>query len=179
MELIRISQDKIKISLTKSDLDAYDISVDSIDYQTEQTRNVFKELFGKAKNQTGFDADGEKVFVQIYTARDGGCEIFISKLNKPALPEKKQYKTTVFVFDELKALLCACKQLVRLGYSGDSDAYADGNKRFFLVLNALRKTENAYLREFGEPVEDTLIDYIREHANLIKSSDAVQILSPL
>ena len=72
MELIRISEDKIKISLSKAELDSYAISVDSMDYGTEATRSVFKELFGRAKESIGFDADGEKVFVQIYSARDGG-----------------------------------------------------------------------------------------------------------
>ena len=80
LELIRISDGKIKIALTKEELAAYSLSAESIDYGREETRIVFRELLDGAKKSMGFDAEGDKVFVQIYTAKDGGCEIFVTKI---------------------------------------------------------------------------------------------------
>ena len=80
LELIRISGDKIKISLTKEDLKEYRITVEKMDYSEKQTKEIFRKLLSEAKNKTGFDAGKARVFIHIYQSSDGGCEIFVSKI---------------------------------------------------------------------------------------------------
>lgn len=178
LELIRISSDKIKISLTKAELDAYELSVDSMDYGRDETKEAFRELFIEAREQTGFEADGEKVFVQIFRAKNGGCEIFVSKIgisHKKALADKNVI-TEIFAFESLDGLISTCVSLKRCGFNGSSSAYADG-ERYYLMLCAPTDLEIAYATEQGERVLLPPIAYINEHFDTIRASDAVDILS--
>ncbi len=181
MELIRISKEKIKISLTKAELDAYDLTVESMDYGHKRTQKAFRELFVEAKEQTGFETDGEKVFVQIFRARDGGCEIFISKIEQRSEPEtrkKPKNKEELYAFSSLGEMLLLCAGLVRLGYAERSSAYVS-NGVFYILFSGLNEIQAALALEYGRRREDRSRAYINEHFSLIRKNDAVQMLSSL
>ena len=80
MEFILIGDGKIKVSLTKEDLEEFELSADELDYANTETKRMFWDVLSRAKARTGFDTDGEKVLVQLYPSRDGGCEIFVTKI---------------------------------------------------------------------------------------------------
>lgn len=80
MELIMISESKLKIMLTSEDMRAYSIDCSMLDYENTETRRAFWSILDEAKHRTGFDAASEKVFVQVYPSKEGGCEMYITKL---------------------------------------------------------------------------------------------------
>ncbi len=80
MELIIINQSKLKIMLTPPDMQRYELSAEQMDCADEQTRRAFRHIFDDARDRIGFDTTGEKLLVQLYTSREGGCEIFVTKL---------------------------------------------------------------------------------------------------
>lgn len=80
MELIVISDSKLKIMLTKEDLREYALDCNTLDYENTETRRAFWSILDEAKHRTGFDAASEKVFVQVYPSRAGGCEMYVTKL---------------------------------------------------------------------------------------------------
>jgi negative regulator of genetic competence, sporulation and motility len=80
MELIVISKSKLKIMLTPPDMQRYELCDGQMDCADEQTRRAFRHIFDDARDQIGFDTEGERLFVQLYTSRGGGCEIFVTKL---------------------------------------------------------------------------------------------------
>jgi negative regulator of genetic competence, sporulation and motility len=80
MELILISNTKLKIMLDESDMREYRIGDDS-DCAEPETRRAIRTLLDKAKNEIGFNTDGSEIFVQLYTSRKGGCELFVTKSN--------------------------------------------------------------------------------------------------
>ena len=80
MEWIVISPSKLKIMLRQEDMKRYDLCMDRLDSADEQTRHTFRQIFEEVRCHTGFDTAGERLFVQLYTSRDGGCEIFVTKL---------------------------------------------------------------------------------------------------
>ncbi len=83
MELIIIDEKKMKIMLTAPDLRHYELRAERMDCADEQTRRAFRHIFDDARSQTGFDTTGERLFVQLYTSKSGGCEIFVTKLGEP------------------------------------------------------------------------------------------------
>lgn len=178
LELIRISEGKIKIALTKEELAAYSLTSESIDYGKEETRLVFRELLDGVKKSMGFDTEGDKVFVQIYTAKDGGCEIFVTRIEPENRKTASKPQKQTFEFGRFEHLLATCRALVRMGYKGRSDAYT-GEKNYLLVLHAPTKTVSAYVREFGERLEELPEGYINEHYKPIKKSNAVKTLGIL
>ena len=111
--------------------------------------------------QTGFDTDGQRVLVQLYPSRHGGCELFVTKVGTlctaeencptrkraPILSEKinlDQYyesiektnsASAVFSFDSLNDLLAVCRRLEQLEHSSPSSAYIGDDGRYYLILN--------------------------------------------
>ena len=80
MELIKISASKLKIMLSVPDMQKYDLEADCIDCADEHTREAFRHIFDDAGAQVDFRTEGERLFIQLYTSRGGGCEIFVTKL---------------------------------------------------------------------------------------------------
>ncbi len=80
MELIMISDSKLKIMLTLDDMKTYSLDCATLDYDNTETRKAFWSILDEAKHRTGFDAASEKVFVQVYPSRTGGCEMYVTKL---------------------------------------------------------------------------------------------------
>ncbi len=80
MELIIIDESRLKIMLTQTDMCHYDLPAERITTAGASTRRAFRHIFDDARERIGFDTTGERLFVQLYTSRGGGCEIFVTKL---------------------------------------------------------------------------------------------------
>ncbi len=80
MELIIIDESRLKIMLTPTDMRHYDLPSTEMTTAGASTRRAFRHIFDDARAQVGFDTTGERLFVQLYTSRGGGCEIFVTKL---------------------------------------------------------------------------------------------------
>ncbi|MBR2474377.1 MAG: adaptor protein MecA [Clostridia bacterium] len=178
MELIRISYDKIKISLSKAELDEYELTVDEMDGGAQKTQRVFRELFVCARDQTGFDTDGERVFVQIFRAKGGGCEIFVSKVSGEKEKKKSRFSDSAYGFSELCELIGACKALDRIGFHSQSSAYKSEDG-YLLILSSPSENERAYASEWGKAIDIPKSEYVSEHLSVIRETDAVQTLSSL
>ena len=161
MEFILISENKIKVILTGEDLREFELDADELDYSNTDTKRMFWDVLSRAKHSTGFDTDGQKVLVQLYPSRCGGCEMFVTKIgalssdegngnsavrSTPIISEKitvkgkqrgKHYEKkryAAFGFDSLPRLLAVCRQLQSVGYASDSLAYIDDAGRYYLFL---------------------------------------------
>ena len=146
MEFILIGDGKIKVSLTKEDLEEFELSADELDYANTETKRMFWDVLSRAKARTGFDTDGEKVLVQLYPSRDGGCEIFVTKIGSlykedeeslagsalaESIGQRRKRKTAsaershsaVYSFLSLDDMIRVCRELERRGYAESSRAY--------------------------------------------------------
>lgn len=175
MEIITISEEKIKIMLNADDLKSFDLNASSIDYSNTETKRMFWDILSRAKRTVGFDTDGHRVLVQLYPSRCGGCEMFVtrlSELNKSCdesdgdfpqiepvinrLPQKKkircestEQKSGVFAFEDMESLLSVCRRLSNIGYNGESEAYFGDDKRSYLFLSDLEPCVYLPLDEFS------------------------------
>lgn len=80
MELIVISRSKLKIMLTEPDMQHYHLEATHMNCTDAHTREAFRHIFDDARDEIGFDTEGKRLFVQLYTSKGGGCEIFVTKL---------------------------------------------------------------------------------------------------
>ncbi len=87
MELILISNTKLKIMLNENDMQRYKIGSES-DCAEPDTRRAIRSLLDCAREQIGFNTEGEEIFVQLYTSKKGGCELFVTKCQENALCEE-------------------------------------------------------------------------------------------
>lgn len=82
MELIVISESKIKIMLTEPDMRHYHLNTSDMNCSDEHTQAAFRHIFADAHKEIGFDTEGKRLFVQLYTSAEGGCEIFVTALER-------------------------------------------------------------------------------------------------
>lgn len=191
MELILINDTKLKVMLDPSDMD--DLAMNDI--HPRQTRQALTVILEAARKQCGFDASHSRIFVQMYPCRRGGCELFVTKMEKrsetfllrsgteKALTEYRKYEPEkryhsghiIYVFRELGHLLSTCACLLTSGYSGGSCAWHDPSGGFYLSLDS----ETFFAGEhFGKLCPSSMYYYINEHCRLL-SAEAVPVLGNL
>ena len=200
MNIILISDDRLKVVLTDRDLSGYGIRIEDIDYGNTETKRVFWTILDKAKNETGFDAALSRIFIQIYPDSRGGCEMYVSRIGdkkssrsrtdgvRCAIGGESDGETVEYVyrFGGLDALISACRILVSSGFRGFSSAYACGmepDSEFYLIIKVALEDEERmvlYLAEYGESYVSRYGKWrLMEHCRLISEGDAVSILGNL
>ena len=209
MELIRISDSKLKIMLTPTDMCHFDLNTDNFGEDSEKTRIAFRHLMDEIKKQIGFDTDDNRISVQYFPSREGGCEMFVTHLQSlpPITDGKDSHALTkqtalqlqptqksggsfrrdfAYRFETLNDLLRVCKRLQQIGYIGDSSAFRDEKKQYYLLLTLLCASPFSMPEDFHFVLEYGYLEnasmlklYIREHGKLIATPDAVNELSYL
>ena len=192
MDLLPITKDKLKIMLTKEDLARFGLSCETLDYHSTETRCALWRLFDEVKQKTGFDAAKGKLFVQVYTAKDGGCEMYITQTKQNAAEgvsfqkETCLIEKTLFSFATLDDMLAACLSLCECGIHTDSVAYAEMHT-YYLALgsdigNHLPSRYPSHnelsagdlMAEFGKKEEPAKEAWLSEHGSCICPDHAVE-----
>ncbi len=206
MELIRISNKKLKIMLTPADMCHFELNADSFGENSQQMHKTFRLLLEEIRKQTDFDADDRQISVQYFPSREGGCEMFISQLQNneggrsaAAQTEKRALqpltigrssgsfrRDCAYRFESLDALLRVCRRLRDAGYIGESVAYRDEKDRYFLLITILSSSpfvtpdEWNFISEYGAVENAALLKlYILEHGSILCPDSAVQRLAEL
>lgn len=199
MELILISESKLKIMLTADDMENNGISEDLLTYGEKDVRKVFEGILEEAKIKTGFDSSTGRLIIQVYPSKDGGCEVYFirkfdgekntgTKEKTPIQRKKKEY--CVYLFEGISDAVTVCSVLKSSGYTNESALYTDkdnkGESRYYLVLqeeipinDRSRKRKNIaksdlaaeYGTRFGG--KEAML-YIAEHTYPIVKANAVE-----
>jgi len=187
VDLILISQSKLKIMLTADDMAEYSLSCDNINYDNTETRRAFWDILDTAKHKTGFDAASDRVYIQVYPSKGGGCEMYVTKLHfkdgerhEVPLMLSSGSDSSAFRFDTLEDLLACCRRLDKLGYSGFSwSGYSINDKKYYLILTAPHNICLPAL-EYGERITSKLTLLMSgEYCKTICEEDAVRVMSKL
>ena len=202
MEIIMISNNKLKVMLCKEDLSHFELSPEQLDYSNTETKRMFWDVLNRAKHQTGFDTDGQRVLVQLYPSKEGGCEMFVTKIgilhndsntkkNRVEITHSKKdirntFSYSAFRFDDSEAMLEVCRRLASIGYIGESSAYFCDDGKKYLLLSDVNFDEFAppdefsFITEYGDfENSKKLRYYLSEHSKAICEYDAVSTLSKL
>lgn len=201
MELILISESKLKIMLTADDMADYSITNECMSYENHDTRRMFGKILEKAKEKTGFDSSMGKLFIQVYPACNGGCEVYVTTENADTSRGKKQDKKQntpkkkkeycVYMFSNIENAVMACKTLKESKYQNESALFCEeqmGIKKYYLVLQeemsvntqpSRRRTlcKSDLAEEFGKRVDcKNALMYINERAQKMVKTNAVEVL---
>lgn len=207
MELIRISEEKLKIMLTASDMTAYHLDPDTMGEDTARTGRAFRLLLADVRRQIPFETEDRHLTVQYFPSRGGGCEMFISSLPatgaecRKNVPSRPAGALTVragrqtaplfrrdgaYRFETLDHLLRACRRLRDAHFDGESAAYRDDAGQYYILLSMASTSpisqpdEFACLAEYGERENPARLRiWFREHGSLICAADAVATLGAL
>ena len=196
MEMIPVTEHKLKMILKKEDLKKFELRADDLDYGTTETKRMLWSLLADAKRELGFDTDGYRILVQLFPSKDGGCELFITKTDGfPALhtDEQLHYKrsfeksakgdrVSAFRFERMEHLLSVCRRLLAIGYGEWSEAYVSDEGQYYLFLGGLDPVghlipdEFSFVREYGTIENEELTrSFLCEYGRMI-CSEAVEHL---
>ena len=201
MELIVIDESRIKVMLTAEEMKAYRM-------EDGGTREILRGIMADACRKCGYGGTvmRGRVYVEMYPSREGGCELFVTKLaerghgerkidcerengtgmgmksgNESILAEYRKYifrGRVIYAFERMEDLLGACLGLMKNGYRGESAAYRDEEKRGYYLI--LEQESPIASENLGSLCRSSLYYYINEHCRrLCDGCDAVVILGKL
>lgn len=188
MKLYQLNENEIKITLSKDDLKELDLTLSTIDYNTTKTRKAIWEIFDRARDEIGFDAAKNKIYVKLYPLSDGGCEMYVSKLfskqlsyysssTKPLCVKRKKLKyvcrSYAFHFKNFDDLYTACQALP---YVSQSSLFLDENGEYILTLKGLCESSWDLKRwnEFSDIIDCKHISaYLDERCEKICENHAI------
>ena len=194
MEYILINEEKLKVTLDKKDLSAWEMCIDDFDYTNPDAKSIFEGILHYAKKEFGFDTSGHRVLLQLFPSKDGGCELFITKLGELSTgteggDNEMNEKKRAYSFECLSHLLSVCKILNSKEIVLESSAWHTSDGRWYLLLSSFKDadtdkspliTKLSFIEEFGEREDPlTLSHYLGEYANEIATTDAIRILGTI
>lgn len=189
MEWIHISPNKLKIMLTAEDAKHYALDCKDANYAELATRAAFRDILADVRKKSGFDACEEKTYIQMYPSKEGGCELFITKIGlllsedeapMPSnTPRRKRGQTgKALRFPELAPLLSLCRRLRGDARVLKSTAWKDLCGRWWLLL--FSEGELPFVCEYGECKSITTAQlYLAEHGKPICKERAIETLGLL
>ncbi len=182
MELILISNSKLKIMLSAEDMKEYNIKCDG----ESAMRRGFAPVLERAHNDCGFDIDSGRLLVQVFPSREGGCEMFITRVAITGTREEKDYTSpSVCILQSMSDMTALCRALSARGYGEGSSAYSMREGVYALILPEFDRDERlpleaAVIGEFAQRRDcDNIEGYIKEHASPILADNAVRRLAEL
>ena len=174
METIVISDDRMKIMLSREELKEYCLDGCHLDTENDRVRAALRRVIDEAGRKIGFTASPGRLHVQVYESREGGCEMFVTRLPSEIFEESKE-GVTLYGFADLQAMVMLCRRLFAVGYDAAGDAYRLGDL-YFLMLHS----DEPYVAcDFGLLADRSLCPYITEYGDLLTHGDAVPFLAAL
>ena len=89
MEFYVICSTKLKITMTEEETAQYGIKATDGEYEGSSVRTSLGLILARAESEAGFKVGTEQVLIQLYPMREGGCEIFVTKLSTLSGKERK------------------------------------------------------------------------------------------
>ena len=195
MEFLLIGDSKIKIVLNRDEAEKYNLDSAAPDVSGPGARRAFWRILDMARAEVGFDPAGDKVLIQLYPLKSGGCEIFVTKLgilseasarlvsksDRIAMLSKKR---SLYSFDSLEDTISAARAVKnRAGNTSPrSDVYTDGEK-YYLAIEEYGKggepVEFPCILEFSSALTADISAYISEHARCLTDGDGIDRFSSL
>lgn len=184
-----IGESKIKIVLNETEAIKYSLDGTATDVGGPGARRSFWKILDLAKAEVGFDPAGDKILIQLYPLKTGGCELFVTKLgilsdssarmvsksDRIALLSKKN---SIYSFDTLDNIISAAKAVKSQSgeISPSSDIYTDG-ERYYLSIDEYGKggepVEFPCILEFGTGLTAELYTYVSEHTKRLTDGDGI------
>ena len=194
MELLVISESKLKVMMDKEDMEKYGLIGSDLDYDDPPTRKKLLRILDDVKAQSGFDTAADKLLIQLYPSRDGGSEMFVTKLGLlPASAEQSLKRSRgvgvfcreseIFFASDFSSLLQMARLCDGLKYIENSSLFYEEGRGYYLILDERGSggvpSPLWPLLEYGEPLPAGRRAYIEEYTENLMEENAAHLLSSL
>lgn len=205
MKIEKISDNKIKITISLDDLEERNIDLDSLNYNSPAAQELFWDMMEQAEIQFGFNVSDSQLVIEPVPDSDDGFIITITRVEDEEDFEsihkyiKNRYKKNdlkvkrknrkvfsslvIYSFSDFDDL-CALAKKIGPVYCGESSIYKLKDT-YFLVLSknsfnsSGTKALETLFSEYGHKVNNAVFfeGYLNEYAEKIIEYNAVEVLS--
>ena len=179
MEYVRISDTKMKLTLTDEDMKKHGVDVSALNTDTTARRRVLWALLDEAKKKTGIDASRSRTLIEAFPGRRGGCELFVTLLDA-----NMAVHTACYRFKDVALARMAAKRIPRPSTQKDSALYILTGGEVVLMIVLPEKGETraltaySFLEEYGQREKSPCFSaYAKEYGTCLYEKDAVGRLS--
>jgi len=205
LKIEKISENKIKITISVDDLIERNIDLDSLNYNSPAAQELFWDMMEQAEEEFGFNISDSQLVIEPIPDMEDGFIITITKLDEDGDFEsihkyiKNRYKksdlrskrkgrrlyTSVCIysfssFDDL----CALSKIIQNIYSGESTLYKYKSTYYLLLTRSNFTVSNIKLfdilmSEYGSKVPNASFyeGYLNEYGEKIAASNAIEIIN--
>ena len=200
MQIDVLSQNTLKLTLSRLDMFDLDIKYESLSSKNPDTKKLLSHVLQTVRldKSTGVDFSGERLFVEAFPRPDGGCMLYISCLESESANNSHEKRTVRLTarksphaaqqskksnllcrIDSIKALGGLCKSLTWQISHGrlelESALYADSGEYRLLVSGNDNKLISAIISEYGELLNPEKEQSLTcEHYKMLVAENAVE-----
>jgi len=205
MRIERINENKLRVFISFDDLEDRDIDLESFNYNTPETQELFWDLMEQAEVELGFDSMESQLCVEAVTDVDHGFIITITRMDDEGELEsiqkfiKTRFKrreltnrkktappassVAIYGFEDFDDLAMACRRVAAM-HAGESSVWRC-ESTYYLVLNGMedpsgnqRRFEDI-LSEYGDGIQNTSFfeGYLNEYGICMLQTNALHTLT--
>lgn len=190
MEIIKINLTSIKVMLEREECETYDF-IHNTELCEERMLSSIDSLLLKINRAENLDFRSNKLLLQLYPSKNGGCEIYISCTEDKIMYKEKVIQSSsrrnpsyvnVYRFDSFTELVDACSRLMLLTEDDGSEIYYDNERdKYYLLCQSISSKEMrfAFLNEYSKQLKTNTVYYIKEHFKCVCRSNAIKAFSSL
>lgn len=190
MEFMKIGNNSLKITLSAKEAKGYELA-EGATLEGEDVKRTFEKLLLRAKREIGYKYAGQKVVAEIFSSKNGGCEIFLSyaedTMYKDITPREsakrpQRSNPAIYALECFDDLLNIAYGLDSISYNGKSSVYYDdSNENYYIILDdiSIRDEKYAFVCEFAKHVKNGGMSYLKEHCRCLLNKNAVKALAML
>lgn len=204
MKFEKINENKIKITISLTDLAERKIDLDALSYNSPQAQELFLDMMERAEDEFGFDASNAQICVETIPSSSDGFIITITKmdgsdefesLNKyiknkfrkaDSYSKKKawQIRSAIMIYSFVDIEhVCSVVSKIFTMYLGESSLY-QYNGVYYLILTRNNifeinsKLFDAILSEYGSKIDNIPYyeGFLEEYAKCIVKGNAIETM---
>lgn len=155
MKIEKLSENKIKCTLNRDDLDSRDIMLTEFAYGSEKARAFFRDLMIQAEEEVGFEAEDIPLMIEAVPVSQDCIVLFVTKVSDPEEldtrfsrftqgkeEDSEEYDEEEFDEDSAEGLYHAVKDAVKSAMEGISQVAQEAAGDTFIPLNeSIEKVE--------------------------------------
>ena len=203
MKIERISENQLKLTLTKADLAERKIKLEDLISPSERTQKLFRDIMEQALDEEDFISENTPLMVEASPSGGDGIMIIVTKVNnkekhadedlrrwkkKPldtlAHEEEKNSDILIYSFPSLDDVIGVSLRLDGV-FKGESAVYKNDGKYFLVMQGDTYTTEETaedaerILKEYGQKHISTPLAkyYLLEHGEALLAEQAIKALA--
>ena len=203
MKIERISENQLKLTLTKADLAERKIKLEDLISPSERTQKLFRDIMEQALDEEDFISENTPLMVEAIPSGGDGIMIIVTKVNnneqhadedlrrwkkKPmdtlAHEEEKNSDILIYSFPSLDDVIGVSLRLDGV-FKGESAVYKNDGKYFLVMQGDTYTTEETaedaerILKEYGQKHISTPLAkyYLLEHGETLLAEQAIKALA--